>query len=165
MTTIDSKRLRATLGAFTTGVTVITTMDAGGQRYGVTANSFSSVSLDPPLVLWSQATTSRSHPAFRDTDRFVVNILAADQIPVSERFAKSGDDKFAGIEVDVGLSGLPIIRGASAFLECRKVATWPGGDHVIYLGHVENLFRGERAPLAFRDGQYLCDLAQATAEA
>lgn len=165
MTTIDSKRLRATLGAFTTGVTVITTMDADGQRYGVTANSFSSVSLDPPLVLWSQATTSRSHPAFRDTDRFVVNILAADQIPVSERFAKSGDDKFAGIEVDVGLSGLPIIRGASAFLECRKVATWPGGDHVIYLGHVENLFRGERAPLAFRDGQYLCDLAQATAEA
>jgi flavin reductase (DIM6/NTAB) family NADH-FMN oxidoreductase RutF len=165
MNAIDSKSLRKTLGAFTTGVTVITTRDADGRRYGVTANSFSSVSLDPPLVLWSQATTSRSHPAFRDTERFVVNILAVDQIHVSDRFARSGDDKFDGVEIDEGLAGLPIIRGAAAFLECRKMATYPGGDHVVFLGLVENLFRGDSAPLAFRDGQYLTRLAQHLVEA
>jgi 3-hydroxy-9,10-secoandrosta-1,3,5(10)-triene-9,17-dione monooxygenase reductase component len=165
MNAIDSKSLRKTLGAFTTGVTVITTRDADGRRYGVTANSFSSVSLDPPLVLWSQATTSRSHPAFRDTERFVVNILAVDQIHVSDRFARSGDDKFDGVEIDEGLAGLPIIRGAAAFLECRKMATYPGGDHVVFLGLVQNLFRGDSAPLAFRDGQYLTRLAQHLVEA
>ncbi|NML31692.1 flavin reductase family protein [Paraburkholderia antibiotica] len=164
MSSIDSKSLRNTLGAFTTGVTVITTVDAEGRRFGVTANSFSSVSLDPPLVLWSQSTTSRSHPAFRDTGRFVVNILAVDQIAVSDRFARSGDDKFVGVDIDEGLDGLPIIRGAAAFLECRKVATYPGGDHVVFLGHVENMFRGERPPLAFRDGRYLTHLAHALAE-
>ncbi|NKJ48636.1 hypothetical protein CIC12_18210 [Burkholderia sp. SG-MS1] len=165
MNVIDSKSLRKTLGAFTTGVTVITTLGGDGRRYGVTANSFSSVSLDPPLVLWSQSTTSRSHPAFRDTERFVVNILAVDQIHVSDRFAKSGDDKFDGFETDEGLAGLPIIRGAAAYLECRKMATYPGGDHVVFLGLVENLFRGDRAPLAFCDGQYLTHLAQHLAEA
>lgn len=160
MNAIDSKILRRTLGAFTTGVTVITTVGPDGRRYGVTANSFSSVSLDPPLVLWSQATTSRSHPAFRDSERFVINILAVDQIHVSDRFARSGDDKFEGIEIDEGLDGLPIIRGAAAFLECRKMATYPGGDHVVFLGQVENLSRADRAPLAFCDGQYLTHLAQ-----
>ncbi|WP_025597722.1 flavin reductase family protein [Burkholderia sp. WSM2230] len=165
MHTFDSQSLRKTLGAFTTGVTVITTLDPQGRRFGVTANSFSSVSLDPPLVLWSQSTTSRSHLAFRDTERFVVNILAVDQIHVSDRFARSSDDKFSGIEIDEGLGGLPIIRGASAFLECRKIATYPGGDHVVYIGQVENLFRGERPPLAFRDGKYLTRLAHDLAEA
>ncbi|SDR48230.1 3-hydroxy-9,10-secoandrosta-1,3,5(10)-triene-9,17-dione monooxygenase reductase component [Paraburkholderia fungorum] len=165
MNAIDSKILRNTLGAFTTGVTVITTLGADGRRYGVTANSFSSVSLAPPLVLWSQSTTSRSHPAFRDTERFVVNILAVDQIHVSDRFAKSGDDKFDGVEIDEGVAGLPIIRGASAFLECRKMATYPGGDHVVFLGLVENVFRGDRPPLAFRDGKYLTRLLHDLAEA
>lgn len=159
MNAIDSKTLRKTLGAFTTGVTVITTLDADGRRYGVTANSFSSVSLDPPLVLWSQSTTSRSHPAFRDAERFVINILAVDQIPVSDRFARSADDKFDGFDTDEGLAGLPIIRGAAAFLECRKIATYPGGDHVVFLGQVENLSRADRAPLVFCDGQYLTHLA------
>lgn len=160
MNIIDSKTLRKTLGAFTTGVTVITTLGEDGKRYGVTANSFSSVSLDPPLILWSQSVASRSHPAFRDTERFVVNILAADQSHVSDRFARSGDDKFEGVDIDDGLGGLPIIRGAAAFLECRKMATYPGGDHVVFLGQVENLFRADRAPLAFCDGRYLTHLAQ-----
>jgi flavin reductase (DIM6/NTAB) family NADH-FMN oxidoreductase RutF/DNA-binding IclR family transcriptional regulator len=159
MSSIDSKELRKTLGAFTTGVTVITTSDAQGRDYGVTANSFSSVSLDPPLVLWSQAITSRSHPAFRDADRFVVNIMAEDQHDVSNRFAKSGDDKFVGLAVTRGLGGLPVIEGTAAHLECRKVAQYPGGDHVVYLGEVENMLRAPRRALAFGEGRYLVTFA------
>jgi len=155
MNQIDSKQLRKTLGAMTTGVTVITTVGAEGTHHGVTANSFTSVSLDPPLVLWSQAVTSRSHPVFRDSDRFIVNILAEDQSHISDRFAKSGDDKFVGLEIEPGLDGLPIIRGCAAYLECRKVAAYPGGDHIVFLGEVENIFRCDRIPLAFRDGKYL----------
>jgi flavin reductase (DIM6/NTAB) family NADH-FMN oxidoreductase RutF len=155
MTSIDSLLFRKTLGALATGVTVITTIDEQAVPFGVTANSFTSVSLDPPLVLWSQSTTSRSHPAFRYSDRFVIHILADDQSDISDRFARSGGDKFAGLDIDVGIAGLPIIRGCAASLECRKVVTYPGGDHVIFLGHVDNLVRSDRVPLVYRDGKYL----------
>lgn len=163
MNPIDPKVLRQTLGVFTTGVTVITTIDAQGKRHGVTANSFSSVSLDPPLVLWSQALSSRSHPVFRDASRFVINFLADDQVHVSDRFARSGDDKFEGIACTEGIAGLPIISESAAYLECRKVATYPGGDHVVFLCQVEKLLRADREPLAFRDGKYLTSAKQLAA--
>lgn len=155
MMSFDSRDLRNALGAFTTGVTVVTTLDSAGKAHGVTANSFSSVSLDPPLILWSQALTSKSHHAFRDTERFVVNIMADDQVHVSNRFAKSGDDKFVGIPVTPGLGGVPIIDGSAAHLECTKVASYPGGDHVVFIGRVEKIHRAPRKPLAFGEGRYM----------
>lgn len=150
----DSRQLRQVLGAFPTGVTVVTTLDSAGKPYGVTANSFSSVSLDPPLILWSQSMTSSSHPAFRDAERFVVNIMADDQVHVANQFAKSGDDKFCGIPVRPGLGGVPVIDGSAAHLECVKVAAYPGGDHIVFIGRVEHIERAPRDSLAFGDGRY-----------
>ena len=155
----DSKQLRQVLGAFPTGVTVVTTVDDAGKAFGVTANSFSSVSLDPPLVLWSQSNASSSFPAFRDSERFVVNIMAADQVHVANQFAQSGIDKFDGIPVHAGLGGVPIIEGAAACLECRKVAAYPGGDHTIYVGLVEHVERSHRSSLAFGQGRYMVTFA------
>ena len=151
----DSRELRRALGAFVTGVTVITTADGEGRFHGVTANSFSSVSLDPPLVLWSQSLKTQSHQTFFKAERFAVNILAEDQVELSNRFAKSSTEKFAGLEVDIGLGGIPLLRGCGARLQCRVVSRLPGGDHTIYIGEVESIERAERKPLAFGNGQYL----------
>ncbi|WP_281783313.1 flavin reductase [Sinimarinibacterium flocculans] len=154
-TSFDQRELRNVLGSFVTGVTVVTTLDADGQPLGVTANSFSSVSLEPPLILWSQALTARSFPAFRDAERFVINILAEDQAQVSQRFAKAGEDKFAGVATREGIGGLPLIDGCTAYLQCRKVATYPGGDHAVFIGQVEQIERCDRKPLAFGGGRYM----------
>jgi flavin reductase (DIM6/NTAB) family NADH-FMN oxidoreductase RutF len=151
----DSRELRRVLGTFVTGVTVVTTADDVGRFHGVTANSFSSVSLDPPLVLWSQAAKTHSHLVFFKAERFAVNILAEDQIELSNRFAKSSSEKFAGLEVDVGLGGVPLLRGCGARLQCRVVSRVPGGDHTIYIGEVVSIEQAERKPLAFGNGQYL----------
>ena len=156
---LDSRNLRQVLGAFPTGVTVVTTLDADGHPFGVTANSFSSVSLDPPLILWSQSNTSSSHQAFRDAERFVVNIMADDQIQVANQFAKSGVDKFNGIAVRQGLGGLPVIERTAAHLECRKVAAYPGGDHTIFVGLIEHYERSSRNSLAFGNGRYALTFA------
>src|SRR5260370_2182500 len=151
----DSRDLRRVLGAFVTGVTVVTTTDDEGRFHGMTANSFSSVSLDPPLVLWSQAIKTQSHSTFFKGERFAVNILAEDQIELSNRFAKSSPEKFADLEVDIGLGGIPLLRGCGARLQCRVVSRVPGGDHTIYLGEVDSIEQAERKPLAFGNGQYL----------
>ena len=151
----DSRNLRRVLGSFVTGVTVVTTTDDEGGFHGVTANSFSSVSLDPPLVLWSQAVKSHSHPAFFKAERFAVNILAEDQIELSNRFAKSSPEKFVGLDMDIGLGGVPLLRGCGAWLQCRVVSRVPGGDHTIYIGEVDLIGQAERKPLVFGNGQYL----------
>lgn len=151
----DSRELRQVLGAFVTGVTVITTLDRQGKPHGLTANSFSSVSLDPPLILWSQSLASPSHPVFREADRFVVNILADDQVDISNRFARGGADKFAGCQTDPGLGGVPLIRGCAAYLECRRIDSFPGGDHVVFLGEVERIERSGSQSLVFGGGRYL----------
>lgn len=154
LTNFDKRQLRNVLGAFTTGVTVVTTKAPDGKTYGVTANSFTSVSLEPPLVLWSQALTSKSFDAFQWSKNFAVNILAEDQIELSNHFAKSHDDKFNGIPHTEGFNGVPVIAGAAAHLECTKVATYPGGDHVVYIGQVERAAHSHRRPLAFSGGRY-----------
>lgn len=154
-TMMDTRELRNVLGSFVTGVTVVTTVDADGRYQGVTANSFSSVSLDPPLVLWSQATRARSYPAFRDADHFVVNILAEHQRDMSQRFATAGVDKFDGIATQPRAGGVPALLECCAWIECRKVATYPGGDHVVYLGEVLDMERTGRRPLAFAQGKYM----------
>lgn len=154
-TTLDPRQLRDVLGTFVTGVTIVTTRDAAGVAHGVTANSFSSVSLDPPLVLWSQSLSSKSYPAFRDSDHFAINILADDQVDLSNRFAKSSDDKFSGVEHVSGVGDAPVLGGTAATLECVKVATYPGGDHTVYIGRVERMSRSNRRPLAFGSGRYM----------
>lgn len=156
---LGKRELRSVLGAFTTGVTIVTTRDSAGKAHGLTANSFSSVSLDPPLVLWSQSTTSSSYGAFKDSNHFAINILADNQIELSNQFAKSGVDKFSGVEWTDGVGGVPILAGTAAHLECTKVAGYPGGDHVVYLGRVERIGRTGRRPLAFHGGRYMVPYA------
>lgn len=151
---MDTRELRNVFGSFVTGVTVITTIDAEQRPQGVTANSFSSVSLDPPLVLWSQSNASRSFAAFRDSDRFVVNILAEHQKELSQKFAKPGD-KFDGVLTTPRIDGVPALEECCAYLDCRKIAMYPGGDHVVYLGQVEGIERNARRPLAFAHGRYM----------
>jgi flavin reductase (DIM6/NTAB) family NADH-FMN oxidoreductase RutF/DNA-binding IclR family transcriptional regulator len=151
----DSRELRQVLGAFVTGVTVITALDKDGKPHGLTANSFTSVSLDPPLILWSQSLTAPSHPVFREAERFVVNILADDQVEVAKRFARGGRDKFAHCQTTPGLGGVPLIVGCAAYLECRRMDSFPGGDHVVFLGRVERTERTGRQPLVFGGGRYL----------
>lgn len=155
----DTRQLRNILGRFFTGVTIVTTIDEEGNLWGVTANSFTSVSLDPPLVLWNQAITSTSHPAFRKATRFAINILAEDQIEVSQRFARSGPDKFSGLSFTFGLGGVPLIEGCCAVLECNKFATHAGGDHAIFIGQVERVTsNSDLSPLIFGDGKYMSTL-------
>ncbi|MEO6407349.1 MAG: flavin reductase [Burkholderiaceae bacterium] len=155
----DARELRDVLGAFVTGVTVITALDRDGKPHGLTANSFSSVSLDPPLVLWSQSLNAPSHPVFLEAERFVVNILADDQVDISARFARGGDgksaDKFTGCATLPGLGGVPLIRGCAAYLECRRIDSFPGGDHRVFLGRVERIERSGSASLVFGGGRYL----------
>jgi flavin reductase (DIM6/NTAB) family NADH-FMN oxidoreductase RutF/DNA-binding IclR family transcriptional regulator len=153
----DTIELRQTLGAFVTGVTVITAVDRDGKAYGLTANSFTSVSLNPPLVLWNQSLTAPSYPIFRDAERFAVNILADDQIDVSKRFSTpaNGGDRFAGLGVRAGLGGIPLIEGCAAYIECRKESSFPGGDHAVFLGRVEKVGQSTRKPLVFGGGKYL----------
>lgn len=151
----DKRQLRDALGAFATGVTIVTTRDRTGAAHGLTANSFSSVSLEPPLVLWSQSHTSRSHAVFQDSDHFAINILAEGQVALSNLFAKSAvDDKFAGLDHDSGVGGVPVLKGTAAHLECVKIAMYPGGDHTVYLGRVERIGRSGLRPLVFEGGRY-----------
>lgn len=153
--TFDVRQLRDALGRFVTGVTVVTTRDAQGHPHGVTANSFTSVSLDPPLVLWCQALNAGSYPVYRNSRYFAVNILAEHQRDLSNRFARSGEDKFADLAHDSGLGEVPILPEVVAHLECVKVASHLAGDHIIYIGQVERLALAGGSPLVFSSGQYL----------
>jgi len=150
----DRRAFRNALGRFPTGVTVVTTLSADGQPVGLTANSFSSVSLDPPLVLWSLAKTASSLPIFLKAPHYVINVLAADQIGLSRQFASSRADRFRGVECRSGLGNVPIIAGCSAWFECHNVHQYDGGDHVILVGRVEQFAEAERPALAFHVGGY-----------
>ena len=151
---IDATDFRAALGSFVTGVTIVTASDGSGCDVGVTANSFNSVSLDPPMVLWSLARKSASLPVFASASHFAVHILAADQEELSDRFARSGADKFAGLAIERGAGGAPLLPGAAARFQCRTAFQHDGGDHVIFVGEVEAFERDARAPLAFHGGRY-----------
>ena len=152
---IDPAEFRRCLGSFVTGVTVITALDETGAAIGITANSFNSVSLDPPLIVWSLRMNASSFPAYSKATRFVVNILSEEQVDVSNRFAKSGPDRFNGVATTPGISGVPLIDGCSAHLECRTEAIYPGGDHLLFLGRVERIVSSARKPLAFGAGKYM----------
>ncbi|MEM7615575.1 MAG: flavin reductase family protein, partial [Pseudomonadota bacterium] len=131
---LDERAYRDALGCFATGVAVITTLTDRGPL-GITANSFASVSLDPPLVLWSPARTSARFPAFEAATHFAIHILAEDQRALSDRFARQGED-FGGVDHQPGLGDAPLIEGCSARLECAHSAGHDGGDHLIVVGEV-----------------------------
>lgn len=155
MMQIDKRALRTALGSFATGVTIVTARNADGDLVGVTANSFSSVSLDPPMVLWSLDNAAYSRPVFEAAGSFVVNILAADQIELSNRFASKGAvDKFEGVAFRSGIGGAAVFDGVAASFECRTVAIYDGGDHRIFLGQVQDYADHSLAPLLFHRGLY-----------
>jgi len=151
--TVDRRAFRQCLGQFATGVTIMTT-ETGGVRAGVTANSFSSVSLDPPLILWSISKTSRSFQAFADARRFTVNVLGQDQIDLSQVFSSSEADKFAKVNWSIGKHGSPVLEGVNALLECDREAAYEGGDHLIIVGRVLRFATFEGEPLIFAQGRY-----------
>jgi len=151
---IDAREFRNALGSFATGVTIVTTRDAAGHDVGLTANSFNSVSLDPPLVLWSLAKSSKSLSAFVEAKHFAVHILAADQEPLSNRFATRGADKFAGLQMQRGEGGTPLLHGCAARFECRTAYRYAGGDHEIFVGEVLTFEHFDRPLLVYQKGGY-----------
>jgi flavin reductase (DIM6/NTAB) family NADH-FMN oxidoreductase RutF len=151
---VDPSTFRSVLGRFVTGVTVITTRAPDGRRAGVTVSSFNTLSLDPPLILFSLALKAPSLSVFRAADRFAVNILAEGQEHIARQFARPADDKFEGIEVEDGVDEVPLIAGALAHLECDVTDRYPGGDHEIVLGRLHRTSASERAPLVYHRGQF-----------
>lgn len=150
--TADNGRLfRTALGTFTTGVTIVTCRTDDGPL-GITANSFSSLSLDPPLVLWSPARASRRFQPFHDAAHFAVHVLAEDQAEMCDSFAKSGDGFGAGGWAE-DTNGVPLIDGCLARFVCTRHAVHDGGDHAIIVGHVEAVTTGTGAPLVFSRGK------------
>ena len=154
-TTWDKRDLRNALGSYGTGVTVVTSGNSKSRLVGVTANSFTSVSLDPPIVLWSLVSTSPSLEVFDQSGRFVINVLALHQIDLSKQFSKTLADKFAGVEYQEGLDGLPIIQNCVATFECKTIQRTVVGDHVLFLGQVENYVYESKPPLLFCQGNYV----------
>lgn len=154
-----ARQFRDVLGSFASGITVITTM-SGDEPVGMTCQSFSSVSLDPPLITFIPARTSRAWPLIQRSGRFCVNVLAADQEHVSAQMATKGADKFAGIEWSPATAtGSPVIAGTLAHLDCTIHAVYEGGDHFIVVGRVEHLETrgpdsGTTEPLLFFKGRY-----------
>ena len=151
----DKRDLRKALGSFGTGVTVVTSGNSQSRWVGVTANSSSSVSLEPPIVLWSLVSTSPNLEVFDQTERFVINVLALDQVELSKQFSKPLTDKFAGVECVEGLGGVPVIQNCVATFECKTVQRILVGDHVLFLGQVENYVYEGKTPLLFCQGQYV----------
>ncbi len=153
----DSADFRRALGTFPTGVAIITTKDPDGRPVGLTCNSFSSVSLDPPLVLWSLRTSSKSLPAFRAASSFAINVLAEDQGKLSARFASSAIvDKFEGVAHSEGHLGVPLIDECLARFHCSTFSEHEAGDHVIFIGRVERFEHGRKEdPLVFYKGAYV----------
>jgi flavin reductase (DIM6/NTAB) family NADH-FMN oxidoreductase RutF len=150
----DPKELRRLMGHFATGVTIITTKGADGTPYGLTANAFTSLSLDPPLCIVCVDRRAESFAHFYDSKVFTVNILTRAQEELSNRFAKSGGDKFTGVATVPGHHGAPLIAGALAHMECVITDTLEGGDHVIHVGRIEHCDVAEGDPLLFYQGRY-----------
>ncbi|MEW6703578.1 MAG: flavin reductase family protein [Pseudomonadota bacterium] len=144
------------MGCFATGVTIVTARDASGAPVGLTANSFNSVSLSPPLVLWSLAMKARSMAVFRHASHYAINVLAADQRNLAERFSGRVADRFSGVGHDTGAHGCPLIEGAAAVFECESRSRHEEGDHVIFVGRVLRcVHRPGVAPLVYHQGRYV----------
>jgi len=158
----DSALLRETLGCYPTGVVVAATRGEADAPVGLTINSFSSVSLNPPLILWSIALDAPSLSAFRAHPGFTINILSKEQESLGKQFARSSNNKFEGVDWHPGYEGTPVIRNALAVLQCKTYRRYEGGDHEIYLGEVKKINFTDKKPLVFHRGQFveLADSAQ-----
>ncbi|MCW7536889.1 flavin reductase family protein [Aquabacterium sp. A7-Y] len=150
------RELRQALACFATGVTVVTAWGADGRPVGVTVNSFNSVSLDPPLVLWCLSRRSGSLAAFSRATRYAINILSDAQAGTAERFASKDMDRWASVAFRPGRHGSPVLDGAAAVLECASRRLYEEGDHLMFVGEVEHCSRSAEAlPLIFCAGRYL----------
>jgi flavin reductase (DIM6/NTAB) family NADH-FMN oxidoreductase RutF len=150
----DRRDFRRALGQFATGVTVVTAQAKNGRPVGLTVNSFASVSLEPPLVLWSLSREATDFEELNDAGHFAVNVLSARQHPLSRQFSTTLPDKFSGVEYESAADGSPLLKGATAQFICRVIGRFDGGDHVIVLGEVENYRWHEGEPLVFHSGRY-----------
>ena len=151
----SAPEFRLALGMFATGVTIVTARTVEGALVGLTANSFNSVSLNPPLVLWSLARAAASLPAFSTGSHYAINILSAQQKALAMQFAARDVDRFANVEFEPGVSGAPLLVGAAATFECFNRSRYEEGDHVIFVGEVERCsHRAGAAPLLFHGGKF-----------
>ncbi|MFW8635719.1 p-hydroxyphenylacetate 3-hydroxylase reductase component [Cribrihabitans pelagius] len=151
---IDPKAFRRALGNFATGVAIITARAPDGTSVGVTASSFNSLSMDPPLILWSSMKDARSCAIFESATHFAVNILASDQMDMSNHFARQQEDKFAGVDWEPGIGGAPIFPNCAGRFQCETYDKLDGGDHWIFVGRVVAFDDFGRAPLCFHQGSY-----------
>lgn len=154
ITTIDPKLFRSILGSYATGVAVVTCRDNQGRPAAMTINSFASLSLSPPMVLWSIDKTSDQFAAFQEAEFYAVNVLSDGHQKLSGHFATSHPDKFDGIEYTEGLAGMPLLPDCCASLQCRIVTRYEAGDHVILIGEVLDMAKADRRPLIFHNGCY-----------
>jgi flavin reductase (DIM6/NTAB) family NADH-FMN oxidoreductase RutF len=152
---VSNEEFRSALGRFASGVTVVTARGADDQPLGITVSAFSSVSLDPPLVLVCVDKRASLHDHMTEGARFAVNILSEDQELISRRFASKDEDRFNGTAYRDSAQGVPLLDGALASLECRVVCSYPGGDHTIIVGEVESTNIGDGKPLAYFRGGYV----------
>lgn len=148
------QEFRRALGNFATGVTIITAVGADGEKVGVTASSFNSLSMDPPLILWSSIKDKPSCAIFETATHFAVNILASDQMDISNHFARQQEDKFAGVEWEPGIDGAPIFPNCAGRFQCETYDKLDGGDHWIFVGKVRSFDDFGRPPLCFHQGSY-----------
>lgn len=163
MTEIDPRALRNAFGAFMTGVTVVTAHDADGNPLGFTANSFTSVSLDPPLVLVCLANSSRNYDGLANADGFAINVLSETQKEVSNTFARPVEDRFAAVDWRTGPHGAPVFEGVSAWFDCSMHKTVEAGDHLILIGKVEAYHDSAHPGLGYARGAYVTAAAEAEA--
>ncbi|MEG0052998.1 MAG: flavin reductase [Comamonas sp.] len=152
--TFDPKDFRRALGMFGTGVTIVTTRAENGEPVGITANSFNSVSLEPPMVLWSLAKNARSLPVFQSAQTWNVHILSNEQEALSNRFARAGEDKFSGLPLDSKQEHAPLLQDCSARFQCKTAFQYDGGDHIIFVGEVTNYDANPTPPLLYVTGGY-----------
>jgi flavin reductase (DIM6/NTAB) family NADH-FMN oxidoreductase RutF len=150
----DARQFRDALGEFATGVAIICARTTDGRYVGLTANSFNSVSLEPPLVLWSLARRSASLPAFEAAERYCVNVLSMDQTELARRFSRPHKDRFAGVGFRMGWADAPLIDGCVAWFECRHHARHRAGDHMVFIGEVTTCERAKGRGLVFHHGQF-----------
>ena len=151
----SQREFRASLAMFATGVTIVTARTSTGELIGLTANSFNSVSLAPPLVLWSLSQAASTMVAFSEGSHYVINILAADQKQLAERFSGKREERWGGVAYTNSVGGLPLLDGAAATFECFNRSRYEEGDHVIFVGEVERCqHRVGAAPLLFHGGKF-----------
>lgn len=151
---LDPRAFRDALGQFATGVTIITACGSKGERVGATVSSFNSVSLDPPMVLWSLEKRAHSRAAFESSTHFAVHVLTSDQKDLAQRFATRGVDKFEGLQCSRGLGEVPLLSEFAACFECETRHRYDGGDHVIFVGEVRRFEHVAGTPLVFHGGGF-----------